>query len=517
MDLTLKGVVKKLAHSHGTIYSTDYQESFFFLRSSITIDDRYIIKKGDKVSFELRTNRVGRPEACKISLFISSILSTSKSENINIAEIFKLSSFDNQINKFKSFISDGFVSLGKSSRLNELIKVIVHDNYISEIERKFLEEKTIELNLSKNLVNKAEEYLFSNNPYFDNILNIIFEDGLIKENELAFLFEKAEENSFSPSSVNNRFWQYGFSLHLEDLLKIESLPKIIRLWNLSQNENFQLALNKDWLILQLNIFKSSNIEKNLDRALKIFEDEMISFLNKKYNYVFDISDLYRNQNQNSNTIIESKATNSKFVKGKSYKKVDIFSILEIPENQQKGKWNNGYSNKINNWFILAENNHKFSDHTISDEGIMDFQAIDSKIKWDSNKSLKKSNPFIFARTPFDPKNYWEYIGQGLCLMSLDTFPIKYKWEIVDNIKTVNRPRKLDTPNTGSIILKKDNEIYWNEKFVQNNHKTRILELIYKDEIFNASQEYLNLAHDNGKTDPSLVMNEFEKVYESLTD
>ena len=120
------------------------------------------------------------------------------------------------------------------------------------------------------------------------------------------------------------------------------------------NENFQLALNKDWLILQLNIFISSNIEKNLDRTLKRFEDEMILFLNKKYNYVFDLSDLYRNQNQNSNKTIESKATNSKFVKEKSYKKVDIFNILEIPENQQKGKWNNGYSNKINNWFILAE-------------------------------------------------------------------------------------------------------------------------------------------------------------------
>ena len=90
MELTLKGIVKKLSSSHGTIYSTDYQESFFFLRSSVNIDDRFIIKKGDEVNFELRTNRVGRSEACKISFFNSLIKSTSKNKNINLEEIFKV-------------------------------------------------------------------------------------------------------------------------------------------------------------------------------------------------------------------------------------------------------------------------------------------------------------------------------------------------------------------------------------------------------------------------------------------
>ena len=78
------------------------------------------------------------------------------------------------------------------------------------LKKTFLKEKTLELNLSTDLTKKAVEYLFSNNPFFDNILAIIFKDGLIKENEIAFLLEKSKEHNFSDSFINKRFWQYYF-------------------------------------------------------------------------------------------------------------------------------------------------------------------------------------------------------------------------------------------------------------------------------------------------------------------
>ena len=74
------------------------------------------------------------------------------------------------LKKFKDFITKDFKILKiEDEKLNELIKIIVRDNLISDTEKKFLQEKTKELNLPKDLLKESTDYLFSNNPYLDNV------------------------------------------------------------------------------------------------------------------------------------------------------------------------------------------------------------------------------------------------------------------------------------------------------------------------------------------------------------
>ena len=56
---------------------------------------------------------------------------------------------------------------------------------------------------------------------------------------------------------------------------------------------------------------------------------------------------------------------------------------------------------------------------------------------------------------------------------------------------------------------------WNKSIVPRQYKAKILNLLNKDKIFEASQEYLKLAYDNGEKNPSKVMIEFEKIIEGL--
>lgn len=298
MELTLKGKIKKLGTTYGIIESNDYNEEHFFIKSDVLKNDRSKIKIGNTVIFELKTNKNRGSNACKIKLLDDNNITygnVSKSKTLpNIETVFGNNKIHISYRSFQEFITEGFYILdNKNEDFNDLIKLVVKDNVITDIEKNFLKEKTLELNLSQDLLEKANEYLFSNNPFFDNILQIIYKDGIIKENELAFLVEKSKENSFSPSFVNNRFWQYSFSIHFEKLLNFENIEKIIKLWHLSKNTKFDLGLQRDWIIMQLNILKSFKIHENINRGLEIFENKVFSFIESKYDTSsFEISKLY---------------------------------------------------------------------------------------------------------------------------------------------------------------------------------------------------------------------------------
>ena len=166
------------------------------------INDRSKIKIGNTVIFELKTNKNRGSNACKIKLLDDNNITygnVSKSKTLpNIETVFGNNKIHISYRSFQEFITEGFYILdNKNEDFNDLIKLVVKDNVITDIEKNFLKEKTLELNLSQDLLEKANEYLFSNNPFFDNILKIIYKDGIIKENELAFLVEKSKEhNSF---------------------------------------------------------------------------------------------------------------------------------------------------------------------------------------------------------------------------------------------------------------------------------------------------------------------------------
>ena len=688
MELTLKGKIKKLGSTYGIINSNDYNEEHFFIKSDVDKTDRIKIKLGDLVTFELKKNKARGSNAYKIKLFSFEESFKDLEEN-NITKVSGDSSLLKKIlnnekphisvNAFQMFMTEGFYILNEDNKdLTDLIKLVVRDNIITDVEKIFLKEKTNELNLATDLVKKVNDYMFSNNPYFDNILEMIFKDGVIKENELAFLLEKSKENSFSSSFINNRFWQYSFALHLNELLEFKNIKKIIKLWYLSKNTEFDVALKKDWIIMKLNILKSTKIEENIDRALDHFEKEIFPFLKNKYNIsiaeveqiyehvildidgepleklldiekkiekthekefignslglrqsavinaVKDINDCkigkvcfpidiktfknivcgyyaskyfilndlkpqnlasvvtlfngglislidgvdektvfdqlkknghfaaansYSKTHKNSTfnndvfsftlskevdkltfndksineTQILKKEKEFIFTENKLYNKKDIYNFFDVPKEQQKGKWHNGYCEHNGDWFIftnIGQTGHGFYENddfdynnSLDQFGDLNWEAINnSKLSWDSIQKLKSSSPYIFLRKPETEKNYWEYLGIGSCLYTLDTTPVKFKWKIllektpIKEIKTLNKISNSKNKKT----LKQ-----WNKSIVPVKYKARIIDLINNNEIFEASQEYLNLAYENDNKNPSKVMKEFERLIESL--
>jgi len=539
MQLTLKGKVKKLGITFGIIKSNDYNELHFFIISDIIENDRLKIKLADTVSFELKTNKARGSNAIKIKLFSNENINNDLIEDIQSKKPVE-ASIENKIlnfekpyvsvNAFQNFITEGFCMLDiENDDLNNIIKMVVRDNVITDIERNFLEEKTLELNISSDLVKKANEYLFSNNPFFDNILAMIFKDGVIKENELAFLFEKSKENNFSISFINNRFWQYYFTLHFDKLLEFKNIEKIIKLWYLSKNIKFDLAMNKDWLIMQLNILESTKIEENINRALNHFENVIFNFLKNKFNLstlevgkIYDYVTLDHGKSKSNSSSVND-VKNKSFSHNKIYKKEDIYEFFKVSKDQQKGKWHNGYCEHNGNWFIFAnigQLGHGFSlnndfdyNNSLDELGDLNWEAINnSKLSWDSIQKLKSSSPYIFIRKPETEKNYWEYLGMAICTYTLDTTPVKFKWKILKDYTEVES-EKTDNKISKSKEVKLTTE--WNKSIVPVKYKARIIDLINDNDIFDASQEYLNLAYENDHKNPSKVMKEFERLIESL--
>ena len=527
MELLLKGKVKKLGSTFGVIKSNDYEELHFFMLTDIIEKDRLKIKLGDTVSFEMKTNKARGSDAIKIKLLtreditidIVENLNNKKSSQLSIDKLFKFTKPHISVKAFQNFITEGFNILETDNDdLNNLIKLIVQDNVITDIEKKFLKEKTLELNLSPNLIKKTNDYLFSNNPFFDKILEIILKDGIIKENELAFLIEKSKENSFTPSFINFRFWQYSFSLHFNSIIRLEGIKKIIKLWYLSQNSKFDLALNKDWIIVKLNILKSTKIQENIDNAVDNFEKVIFPFLEKKYNIsIAEVEKIYEqmildfDKVEHHNEILKEIEQKIIFTKNKLYSKEDIYKKLDVPNEQQKGKWNKGYCKHNNEWFIFAnvdqvgygfgEKEEFDYNNSIEVNGDMNWEATNnSNLSWDSIQNLKVSSPFVFIRKPKTQKHYWEYLGKGSCIYTLDTTPVKFKWKI-------NNKHEITFIKQNDDVIKENN----NKKLMISNESVQNK----KDKFLNNTiKNSKSKSHkvDNGKID-LLTKNKFKDIYD----
>jgi len=326
MNFILKGKIKMLTQTFGVIQAIDYDETHFFQMIDVFKNHRSNLKKDLLVSYELKPNKRGKNEATNITI----LNIAQKQNNVDISLI----NYNDVIsNDFFNLLLENYANFETSKdELNEIIKLIVRDNVITEIEEKFLIEKANELNLDNDLINKANEYLNSNNPFLDNILKVIFKDELIKENEIDFLFEKSEEYGFSKSFVNVRFWQHFMNFHKEFLLNNSNFSKLIKLWGFTRN--FKLSFDiKDWMIMQMNIYKFKDFNKSIINCQDKLESVISGLTSEKFTH-FNFDELYKKINVISKKdILNQKQT-----------KINKFSEISVkPENKQNSThWNNDF-------------------------------------------------------------------------------------------------------------------------------------------------------------------------------
>ena len=326
MDFILKGKIKMLTQTFGVIQAIDYDETHFFQMIDVFKNHRSNLKKDLLVSYELKPNKRGKNEATNITIL--NIAQTQNNVDISLINYNDVISKD-----FFNLLLENYTNFETSKdELNEIIKLIVRDNVITEIEETFLIEKANELNLDNDLINKANEYLNSNNPFLDNILKVIFKDELIKENELDFLFEKSEEYGFSKSFVNVRFWQHFMNFHKEHLLNNSNFSKLIKLWGFTRN--FKLSFDiKDWMIMQMDIYKFKNFDKSIIHCQGKLESVISELMSEKFTH-FNFDELYKK--------ISVISKNSNIVQNKT--KINKSSELSIHSVKKQNLiyWNNDY-------------------------------------------------------------------------------------------------------------------------------------------------------------------------------
>lgn len=197
-------------------------------------------------------------------------------------------------NEFKNFMCEEFTILNlKNEKISYLINLVTRDNVLTEIEKDFLKQKTEELSLPHDLIEKANEYILSKNPYLDNIYSLILSDGIIKKEEILFLLEKTIENGYDEKHVNNRFWKFAINFHLAKLISIESFSKLIKIWYTAYKLNFTLISDSNSFLSQFKLFDSNDIKVSIDQALVYYQQKLIDFVCQHFKTKdFEINNLY---------------------------------------------------------------------------------------------------------------------------------------------------------------------------------------------------------------------------------
>lgn len=150
--------------------------------------------------------------------------------------------------------------------------------------------------------------------------------------------------------------------------------------------------------------------------------------------------IFNSQNSNKNTNLRESHKSSKNLLlkiGNKYSRKDVYSIFNVPKNQQKGNWNTGYTTFNNDIFIFANINsvgrtgHIYDNKFIGDE----LQWFGKKTHSLQSKSIQsmldpKGNVYIFTR---ENSENTDFIYQGNARVKTydNTTPVKIIWQFND--------------------------------------------------------------------------------------
>jgi hypothetical protein len=429
--------------------------------------------------------------------------------------------FLNKINEFKDvksqfyqYFTKDFTSIDEyDSKIRNLIRVVLRDNLITAAENLFLKEKLKEYKLSAELIELISAYVDSKNPYYDEIFQMIWSDNVVDKNEIAFLNEKIIENSQQKPPINKRFWIYSIKKKYEDLLNVNNFRKIIKLNAI--NSILNSDYNYDEVFNYLDLFQEINdLEKIIEKAKEKFEEWTIANLNNlgldiQLEFLYQRIDLdfkKEFQTEKPSFLKDEKVTGSIEI-NEYYTKKELYSYLNVPVIQQGGKWNNGYCEHNDKWFIFCniniegkgyyDQNFNYS-NSFDKEGNLNWEArFGSKIHWESISKLSDSQPYIFTKEK-EGDVKWKYNGRGMCLKIEDTTPVKISWRILNKNIAQNEPL------IDSSEFYKDNDPY-----------KEILELS-KINMFKAFDAYKKIVvKNNPKINPRKIRKQFNELIEEL--
>jgi 5-methylcytosine-specific restriction protein A len=123
-----------------------------------------------------------------------------------------------------------------------------------------------------------------------------------------------------------------------------------------------------------------------------------------------------------------------FIIGQEYTKRDIYSILSVPENKQRGEWDKGCRFYENMFFIFANvgvagrTQHNYPNNWTK-EGFEWYGQTQSSLHKPQIRKLISGNFLVHIFTRNDNLAPFKYEGNGVVLRFEDTIPIKIIWAL----------------------------------------------------------------------------------------
>lgn len=121
-----------------------------------------------------------------------------------------------------------------------------------------------------------------------------------------------------------------------------------------------------------------------------------------------------------------------FLIGALYTRRDIYEILQVPADQQRGDWDTGYHRHEDNWFIFAtvgaagRTGHEYGNYWDGDELVWRGRN-GSRLDQPRTQALlaPAGNVFVFTRS--EDRRPFTFEGCATAAESLDTTPVTIRW------------------------------------------------------------------------------------------
>lgn len=131
-----------------------------------------------------------------------------------------------------------------------------------------------------------------------------------------------------------------------------------------------------------------------------------------------------------------------FVVGRTYTRNDIYELMVVPPERQRGDWLNGYHREGDDWFIFANvgvagrTGHDYDNHW-RDDGLFHWRGkTTSSLHQPSIQSMLKPKGRIFLFTRNEDRHPFTFDGSVKAKSWKDTVPVTIVWELVDEAPTV---------------------------------------------------------------------------------
>ena len=175
----------------------------------------------------------------------------------------------------QAFLKDEYFNLDQiDERFRDIIISVVKDNRITEVEEKFLKQKSLEFEIDLSIIETTHNALNSNNPYLDNIIHVIYEDRIITKDEILFIQEKVFENEINRDAAIKRFWQIGFVYYPTTFQKLNGLQEFLSLQYIAS----ELLNNGNYRFKYPDIFSCADFNTCLKASISSYKKMVLSHL-----------------------------------------------------------------------------------------------------------------------------------------------------------------------------------------------------------------------------------------------